>query len=133
MRYATALARDPAATYRQIDVAGRTSGADSHALVDLLYREGVSALRSAAWALENGQPTIKSERISRATAVLFALEAGLDFKLGGEVSRTLATFYHGLRQQILSVSLGRDPAPLRDAADSLEEIAGAWSTVRSAS
>lgn len=133
MRYATALARDPAATYRQIDVAGRTSGADAHALVDLLYAEAVAALRAAAWALEKGQPSIKSERIARATAVLFALEAGLDFDRGGEVSRTLATFYHGLRQQILNVSLGRDPAPLRDAADSLEEIATAWSSVRQAS
>ncbi|MES2986708.1 MAG: flagellar protein FliS [Pseudomonadota bacterium] len=133
MRYATALARDPASTYRQIDVAGRTSGADPHALVDLLYAEGISALRSAAWALEKGQATVKSERIGRATAVLFALEAGLDFEKGGQVSRTLATFYHGLRQQILGASLGRDPAPLRNVADSLEEIADAWSTVRSAS
>ncbi|MBX3562943.1 MAG: flagellar protein FliS [Sphingomonas sp.] len=133
MRYATALARDPASTYRQIDVAGRTSGADSHALVDLLYQECVAALRAAAWALERGQPTIKSERLSRATAVLFALEAGLDFERGGQVSRTLATLYHGLRQQILDASLGGDPAPLRDAADSLEDIAGAWSSVRSAS
>ena len=133
MRYATALARDPAATYRQIDVAGRTSGQDAHALVDLMYKECVAALRAAAWALEMGQPTVKSERLSRATAVLFALEAGLDFELGGQVSRTLATLYHGLRQQILGASLGRDPAPLRDAADSLEDIAGAWSMVRSAS
>ncbi|WP_066797890.1 flagellar export chaperone FliS [Sphingomonas soli] len=133
MRYATALARDPAATYRQIDVAGRTSGQDSHGLVDLLYQEAVSALRAAACALERGQPSIKSERIARATAVLFALEAGLDFELGGEVSRTLATFYHGLRQQILNASLGSDPAPLRDAADSLQDVAGAWSSVRQAS
>ncbi|RYD46803.1 MAG: flagellar protein FliS [Sphingomonadales bacterium] len=132
-RYATALARDPATTYRQIDVAGRTSGADSHALVDLMYGECIAALRAAAWAIEKGRPLVKSERLSRATAVLFALEAGLDFERGGEVSRTLATFYHGLRQQVLGASMGSDPAPLRNAADSLEEIAGAWSSVRSAS
>ena len=133
MRYATALAGDPASTYRQIDVAGRTSGADSHALVGLLYEEGSAALRSAAWAIEKGQFAVKSERIARATAVLFALESGLDFERGGDVSRTLATFYHGLRQQVLQASLGTDPAPFRDAADSLEEIAGAWSSVRAAS
>lgn len=133
MRYATALARDPASTYRQIDVAGRTSGQDSHALVDLLYHEGVGALRAAAWALDKGQTTVKSERIARATAVLFALEAGLDFDRGGEVSRTLAAFYHGLRQQVVQASLGGDPAPFRAAADSLEEIATAWSSVRAAS
>lgn len=133
IRYATALARDPAATYRQIDVAGRTAGADSHALVDLLYAEGVSALRAAAWALEHGRPLVKSERLARATAVLFALEAGLDFERGGDVSRTLATFYHGLRQQVLGASMGGDSAPLRNAADSLEEIAAAWTSVRVAS
>ncbi|MEI9850227.1 MAG: flagellar protein FliS [Sphingomonas sp.] len=133
MRYATALAGDPAAIYRQIHLAGRTGGADSHGLVGLLYEEGISALRSAAWAAEQGKSAIKSERIARATAVLFALEAGLDFDRGGDVSRALAAFYHGLRQQVVQASLGSDPAPFRDAAASLEEIAGAWSSVRAAS
>lgn len=129
MRYATALA-NPAATYRQIDLAGRTTGADPHRLVGLLYEEGVAALRAAACAAETRQLAIKSERLARATAILFALEAGLNFEQGGEVSRTLATFYHGLRQQVLQASLGTDPEPFRDAASSLEEIAGAWASVR---
>jgi flagellar protein FliS len=132
-RYATALAGDPAATYRQIDIAGRTADADPHRLVALLYEEGVGALRAAAWAAEKGKPAVKSERVSRATAVMFALESGLDFERGGEISRTLATFYHGLRQQIIHASVGHDPAPFRNAADSLAEIASAWQTVRAAS
>ena len=129
-RYATALAANPAATYRQVDIAGRTTGADSHALVGLLYEEGAAALRAAAWAAEKRQFAIKSERVARATAVLFALEAGLDFDKGGDLSRTLANFYHGLRQQVLNASLGTDPAPFRDAADSLDEIGGAWASVK---
>lgn len=133
MRYATALSRDPHATYRQIDIAGRTTSADSHELVGLLYEEAVGALRAAACAVENGRPRVKSDRLARATAVLFALEAGLDFEKGGDVSRTLATFYHGLRQQVLNASLGLDPAPFRMAADSLEEIGSAWSSMRAAS
>lgn len=132
-RYATALAGDPAATYRHIDLAGRTGGADPHALVGMLYQEGISALRSGAWAAENRKLDVKSERVARATAVLFALEAGLDFDKGGDVSKALATFYHGLRQQILQASLGTNPKPFRDAADSLEEIASAWSSVKAAS
>ncbi|NIJ21158.1 flagellar protein FliS [Sphingomonas naasensis] len=128
-RYATALA-NPAATYRQIDLAGRTTGADSHRLVGLLYEEGVAALRAAACAAEGRQYAIKSERVARATAILFALEAGLDFDRGGEVSRTLATFYHGLRQEVLHASIGTDPAPFREAATSLEEIGSAWASVR---
>lgn len=132
-RYATALAGDPAQTYRQIDLAGRTGAADPHALVGLLYEEAIAALRAAAWAAENRKFTVKSERVARATAVLFALEAGLDFEKGGEVSRTLATFYHGIRNQVIHASIGSDPAPFRDAAESLADIASAWSSVRNAS
>lgn len=129
-RYATALAGDPATIYRQIDLAGRTGGADSHGLVALLYEEGIAALRTAAWAAEKRKAAIKNERVSRATAVLFALESGLDFDAGGDVARTLASFYHGVRQQVVQASLGFDPRPFRDAADSLAEIAGAWRSVK---
>ncbi|MEZ0244712.1 MAG: flagellar protein FliS [Sphingomonas sp.] len=132
-RYSTALAGDPAQTYRQIDLAGRTGVADPHALVGLLYEEAVAALRAAAWAAENHKFTVKSERVARATAVLFALEAGLDFEKGGEISKTLATFYHGIRNQVIHASIGNNPAPFRDAADSLADIANAWSSVRAAS
>ena len=131
-RYATALAGDPAQTYRQIDLAGRTSAADPHALVGLLYEEGIAALRAAAWAAENRKFSVKSERVARATAVLFALEAGLDFEKGGDVSKALATFYHGIRNQVIQAAIGSNPAPFRDAADSLAEIASAWSSVRHA-
>lgn len=130
--YATALLRDPAQTYRQIDAAGRTIGADGPALVQLLYEELVSALRAAAWATQRRQFAAKSDRVTRAVAVLFALEAGLDFDTGGEVSVTLAKLYAGARRQVLDASLGTDPAPFRAVADSLEEIAAAWRTARAA-
>lgn len=132
-RYATALAGDPGRTYRQIDLAGRTGAADPHALVGVLYEEAIAALRAAAWAAENFKYTVKSERVARATAVLFALEAGLDFEKGGEISKTLATFYHGIRNQVIQASIGNNPDPFRDAATSLEEIAAAWSQVKAAS
>ena len=130
MAYATALLRNPADTYRQIDAAGRTAVADGAGLVQLLYDELVAALRAAAWATEHDKLTVKSERLTRATAILFALEAGLDFEKGGSVSHTLASLYAGARRTIVHASIGNDPTPFRDAANNLEEIARAWSTVR---
>jgi flagellar protein FliS len=129
-RYATSLAGDPAAMYRQMELVGRTTTNDPFALANMLYDEGVAALRTAAWAADNGKFEMKSERVTRATAVLFALEAGLDFERGGDVARTLATFYHGLRQQVLNASIGTDPRPFLAAADSLQDIAGAWKSLR---
>ena len=130
--YASSLLRDPAATYRQIDVAGRTATADGPALVQLLYEELVSALRAAAHAVEHRQYRGKSERVTRATAILFALEAGLDFDGGGAVSATLARLYAGARQRVLDAAMGDDPRPFRETADTLEEIAGAWRAARAA-
>lgn len=130
--YASALLRDPAATYRQIDVAGRTATADGPALVQLLYEELVAALRAAAWAAERGQYAIRAERVTRATAILFALEAGLDFDGGGAVSTTLARLYAGARATVLAAAMGDDPRPFRDTAATLEDIAGAWRQARAA-
>ena len=131
-RYATLLAGDPAATYRQMDLVGRTTTSDPFALTTMLYEEGIAALRTAAWAAENDKFEVKSERVTRATAVLFALEAGLDFVAGGEVSHTLARVYGGARRTIIEASMGQDPAPFRDVASDLEEIAQAWRTIRAA-
>ncbi len=132
MMYASALGRDPEATYRQIDIAGKTAMADGPALVQVLYDELVRALRVAAWATENRQFRMKSEKITRATAILFALETGLDYQAGGELSYTLARVYGGARRQIVDASIGHDPAPFREVATSLEEISAAWATMRAA-
>lgn len=130
--YASALLRDPAATYRQVDVAGRTATADGPALVQLLYEELVGALRAAAHAAGHGHYAAKSERVTRATAILFALEAGLDFDRGREVSATLARLYAGARATVLDAAMHNDPAPFRHTADTLAEIAAAWRTARAA-
>lgn len=133
MAYASTLLRDPWSTYREIDAAGRTAQAASGpALVQLLYAELVAALRAAACATEARQFRVKSERITRATAILFALETGLDFDHGGEVSTTLAKLYAGARGEIVKASIGDDPRPLRATADTMDDIAAAWRTASAA-
>ena len=128
--YASTFGRDPEETYRQIDASGRTAEADGPALVQLLYEEAIRALRTAAWATENRQFAVKSDKLTRATAILFALESGLDFDTGGEVAVTLARLYAGARSTIVAASLGDDPTPFRSVASTLAEIAEAWRTVR---
>ena len=132
MPTATFFSRKPHETYRQVDLAGRTAMADGPALVQLLYEELIAALRAAAVATERRHLTIKSERVTRATAILFALEAGLDFEKGGSVSETLAKLYAGARRTVVDASIGQDPRPFRHVADTLSEIAQAWNTARAA-
>ncbi|GHH19295.1 flagellar protein FliS [Sphingomonas sp. AAP5] len=130
--YATAFGRNPEATYRQIELAGQTAEADGPALVQLLYDEAIRALRGAAWAAEHGNYAMKSDKVTRATAILFALEAGLDFTAGGTVAPALAKLYGGARHTVVTAAIGQDPRPFRDVADTLDEIGQAWRAVRAA-
>lgn len=132
MAYASHLLRDPYQTYRQVDVAGRTATADGPALVQLLYTELVAALRAAGFACAKRQFAVKSDRVTRATAILFALEQGLDFDAGGEVSLTLQRLYVGARAQIVEAALGHDPQPFHRIAGDFADIAAAWATARAA-
>ena len=131
-RYATALGTNPEATYRRIDAAGRTSGANGHQLVELLYDEAIHTLRAAGFAASNHQYGLRSEKVSRALAILFALENGLDYDQGGDVARTLGRLYAGARKQVVDASLGFDPAPFERIATTLTEIAGAWRALKPA-
>ena len=128
--YATILGRNPEATYRQIDIAGRTAEADPHQLVQLLYEELGRALRAAAAAVDGGNNAVRSEKATRAMSILFALEAGLDFERGGDLSKTLAGLYRGARKTVIDASLGQDSRPFLDVADNLDQIAEAWRTLR---
>lgn len=130
--YAPRLGRNPEAVYRQVDLAGRTAAADPHALVDLLYEELARALAATAAAIRARNLAVKSEKIARAVAILFALEAGLDFERGGPVAKTLAGVYRGARKQILDASLALDPQPFQDVAANIAEIASAWRQLRGA-
>lgn len=131
-RYATAFAGNPETTYRTIDAAGRTAEADGHALVELLYGEAVRALRAAGHAAANYQYQVRSEKVSRSIAILFALENGLDFERGGDVARTLATLYGGLRRDVIDASLLHDAEPFERAAATLSDIAAAWAALKPA-
>lgn len=130
--YASPFGRNAEATYRQIEVAGQTAEADGPALVQLLYDQAIHALRGAAWAAEHGNYKMKSDKVMRATAILFALEAGLDFEAGGTVAPALARLYAGTRMTVVNAAVGNDPTPFRDVADTLDEIGQAWRTVRAA-
>lgn len=130
VRYASALGVNPEATYRRIDAAGRTAEADGHQLVELLYEELVRALRAAGWAAANYQYQVRSEKVSRSLAILFALENGLDFEKGGDVARTLGRLYAGARQELIDASLGHDAEPFNRIATTLAEIGSVWRSLK---
>ncbi|MBS0505025.1 MAG: flagellar protein FliS, partial [Proteobacteria bacterium] len=95
MSYASRLSRDPRETYHAVDLASRTGGANPHQLISVLYEDLLRELRLGALAIEQGDHANKNARLTKAIALLFALEAGLDFDKGASVAETLSRFYRG--------------------------------------
>ena len=127
--YASRLRADPAATYRSVDVGSRVGGASPHALIGLLYEDLLRELRLAAIATERRDFASRSQRSTKALAILFALESSLDFDKGGEVAATLSRFYRGARESIGRATLEQDAALFRSVAENVEEIAESWRAI----
>ena len=118
------------ASYKNVDISSRIEGATPHQLVQIMYEELLKAMDAMAFATARGDYVQRGQRQSKALAILTGLETSLDFDKGGEVARTLGTFYYGLRGEILNAATGLDPEPFRAAANSLEDIAKAWNSLK---
>lgn len=129
MSYASRLARDPRETYRSVDVASRTGGASPHQLITILYEDALRELRLGALAIEAGDHAAKNARLTKAVALLFALEAGLDFGKGAAVAETLSRFYRGCRDAVMRASVESNAALVRDVVANVGEIADSWKSI----
>jgi flagellar protein FliS len=129
MSYASRLNRDPRETYRAVDVASRTGGASPHQLITILFEDLLRELRLGALAIEDGDHSAKNARLTKAVALLFALEAGLDFDKGASVAATLSRFYRGCRDAVMRASVESNAVLVRDVVANVGEIADSWKVI----
>lgn len=129
MSYASRMLRDPRETYRQVDLASRTGGANPHQLITILYEDLLRELRLGAIAIDTKDHANKSERLTKAVALLFALEAGLDFDKGGSVAETLSRFYRGCRDAVMRATVENNAALVREVVANVGEIAASWKSI----
>lgn len=129
MSYASRLTRDPRETYRSVDVASRTGGANPHQLITILYEDLLRELRLGALAIEAKDHSAKNARLTKAVALLYALEAGLDFDKGGPVAETLSRFYRGCRDAVMRASIEANVSLVREVVGNVGEIAASWKAI----
>lgn len=129
MSYASQLSRDPRETYRSVDIASRTGGASPHQLITILYEDLLRELRLGALTIDNGDHVGKNARLTKAVALLFALEAGLDFDRGASVAEALSRFYRGCRDAVMRASIEGNSALIRDVTANVSEIAESWKAI----
>lgn len=127
--YASRLSRNPGETYRAVDLASRTGGANPHQLITVLYEDLLRELRLGALAIDADDMVAKNAHLTKGLAILFALEAGLDFERGGAVADTLSRFYRGARETMMKASLGNKAELIREVVANVGEIAESWKAI----
>ena len=106
---------------------------DSHAMVLLLFDELIKTLRvfSENIKLDNTNTNVRTENMSRALTIIYALQSSLDFEQGGEIAENLFRLYEYARQQVINEAKTQDASGTLVAISSLEDIREAWCEIRS--
>ena len=106
---------------------------DSHAMVLLLFDELIKTARifSDNIDIKTGDLDLRSEKMSKALTIIYALQSSLDFERGGEIAENLYRLYEYTREQILLDFKSGEAAGILVAISSLEDIREAWVEIRS--
>ncbi len=106
---------------------------DSHAMVLLLFDELIKTLRIFSDNLdrEKGDVNLRTEKMSRALTIIYALQSSLDFEQGGEIAENLFRLYEYARQQVIAEAKTFEASGTLVAISSLEDIREAWAEIRS--
>ena len=106
---------------------------DSHAMVLLLFDELIKTARifSKNINADTGDLKLRSETMSKALTIIYALQSSLDFERGGEIAENLYRLYEYTREQILIDNKSGEAVGILVAISSLEDIREAWVEIRS--
>jgi flagellar protein FliS len=98
-------------------------------LVNMLYRGALDSLRSALVALERGDISERSRRLSHAEAILGELTVSLDRTRGGDLSRDLSELYDYMQRRIAQANFEQTRAPIEEVCGLLSTLLEAWAEI----
>ena len=94
----------------------------------MLYDEAIKQLNSSVEMIEG--KSLKMDTVNnaivRAQEMITELMVSLDFDRGGEIAQTLFSLYMFFNRQLMEANMKKDPEPLRQVAQMLNELRSAW-------
>ncbi|WP_419815194.1 flagellar export chaperone FliS [Glacieibacterium sp.] len=118
-----------AGQYRELDLATRVATASPHQPVSMLFEGLRAALHGAERAISRGESRLRIRAVTKAFAILDALESSLDPSAGGGIARTLATLYDELRALVVAGNAEARPELLSVAAERVTTLGRAWAAI----
>jgi flagellar protein FliS len=95
----------------------------------LLYDGAIRFLREAETAIAQGAIERRHTSVSKAFAIVNALQCCLDFEQGGEVARSLDRFYGYVLHRLTRIDLTNDPAICVELVGLLGQMRASWAAI----
>jgi flagellar protein FliS len=115
-----------ATTIQDAYLAAEILSADPVKLVIILYRAAIEAVGAARRNLRAGLIRERSQKISKASAIICELVMSLDHARGGEISRSLARLYDYMRMRLNEANAQQIDPPLAEVERLLSTLLGGW-------
>ena len=115
--------------YAALELNARVATATPHELVAMLIDGLRGALGVAERAVASGQAAARIRSVTRALAILDALDSSLDYGRGGKVARALAALYAQVRALVVAGNAEARPELFAGAAAQVEALGGAWAAI----
>ncbi|MBC7421736.1 MAG: flagellar export chaperone FliS [Bdellovibrio sp.] len=92
----------------------------------MLYEGAIKFTKLAIQAAEQKKVAERGQNILRAFDIIMELNATLDHKVGGELSKQLEQLYTFMMEQYTKANIKADPEPLRENVKILENLYDGW-------
>lgn len=122
-----------ARAYARVDIESGASAADPHKLIAMLYQGALLAVANARNSILRSDTEAKIAAITKALQIVDdGLNASLDKSAGGELAHNLNALYDYMCARLLDANLHNDVAALDEVSGLLNELKGAWDSIRPA-
>jgi flagellar protein FliS len=115
--------------YQSLDLGSRIACANPHELVALLFEGLRSTLGMAERSLGQGRAALRVRSVTRALAILDALDASLDHLRGGSVASALSAVYAQVRALVVAGNAESRPELFAAAASQISALDEAWADI----
>lgn len=112
--------------YRKGNLKQDIANADPHKLTLMLMQGALDRIAYAKGAMERREYELKSQYISRVTAILINLRDTLDLKVGGETAENLFALYDYMIERLNLAHVKNDLKMLDEVTNLLTQIRDAW-------
>lgn len=120
-------------TYAKVGVESGVTTADPHKLISMLYQGAMLAIANAKSGILRKDIPAKGVAISKAISIIEdGLIVSLDKEAGGELAQNLSALYAYMCTRLVAANLKNDIAALDEVARLLNDLKGAWDSIRQA-